>query len=306
MHFPVAKSKLTNLLVNVSDVPNGKACNCYCDGCKQDLIAANNGEIRKAHFKHEKRDPNCPFDANYETYVHWLAKEIFKTIENINLPSILYDTLNFETAKLTEIVNKLKIHLNYVGILESDYNPNQLNFTSIVLQNSKNYKIDGWAIEQVMETHLGKIVVDVVLQINKNNLFVEPYWTNPLTTDKLIKIASCNISTIAINLSPFIKRQFFTIQEFTKFLQEDINHKSWAFINSIKADQLVSNLFNENFKLKLNAKKDLALKNRKINEELKSKMVEINQKEVELLRLRAEASKLADNITKINFSDLFS
>lgn len=306
MHFPIAISKDTSSLANILDVPNGKACNCYCDGCKQTLIAANNGEVRVAHFKHEKNDANCPFNTNYETYIHWLAKEIFKTLENINLPSIRFNNLSFNHQEHTKLVNTFKKYLNDAGILESEYNSNQLSLVNTILQRSKTYKIDGWAIEQPIETGLGKIVVDIVLQINKTQLFIEPYWTNPISADKITKLANYNTSTIAIDLSSFVKKQFFTIAEFTKFLENDISSKSWTFINTIKTAKLISNLFSEIFKLKLEEKKIQVLKNRNISTELNKKMIEINTKEIEVIKLRQEAEDLSSKIIPINLNDLFS
>ena len=64
-----------NKLVNVNDVPNGLECNCKCPGCKEPLIAKNDGKKRIHHFAHAS-DAECVH--GYQTMIHLLAKEIIR------------------------------------------------------------------------------------------------------------------------------------------------------------------------------------------------------------------------------------
>ena len=73
--FPYAIEKDSNKIVSPFEVKNGKQCNCVCFQCKQNMIAINNPENKqKPHFRHDV-DSNC--NVNFETYIHWVTKEIF-------------------------------------------------------------------------------------------------------------------------------------------------------------------------------------------------------------------------------------
>ncbi|MCP2936044.1 competence protein CoiA, partial [Salmonella enterica subsp. enterica serovar Typhimurium] len=88
MKLPIAINKTTNELVNAKDVPNGLACDCFCPGCGEDLIAVNEGKVKGPHFRHTTS--NCSIGGNYESYIHWLSKEVFKHLDSITLPPIIF------------------------------------------------------------------------------------------------------------------------------------------------------------------------------------------------------------------------
>lgn len=62
-----------NRLMYINDVQNGIECNCICPGCKEKLIAKNDGKIREHHFAHSS---NKECATGYQTMVHLLAKAI--------------------------------------------------------------------------------------------------------------------------------------------------------------------------------------------------------------------------------------
>jgi len=68
IHFSIALEKGTNILVNATDVKNGKECNCYCASCKEDLVAVNQGIKQRPHFRHSSKS-KCPFSQSYESYI---------------------------------------------------------------------------------------------------------------------------------------------------------------------------------------------------------------------------------------------
>ncbi len=59
-------------LVNIDEVENGNACQCFCPACHEPLIAKNNGDIREHHFAH-KSGTEC--EHAYESMLHLYAKE---------------------------------------------------------------------------------------------------------------------------------------------------------------------------------------------------------------------------------------
>lgn len=62
-----------NRLMYINDVPNGLECNCICPGCKEKLIAKNDGKVREHHFAHAS---NKECISGYQTMIHLLAKAI--------------------------------------------------------------------------------------------------------------------------------------------------------------------------------------------------------------------------------------
>lgn len=62
-----------NRLVHINDVKNGLECGCICPGCREKLIAKNDGKIREHHFAHISGN-DC--GTGYQTIRHIWAKEI--------------------------------------------------------------------------------------------------------------------------------------------------------------------------------------------------------------------------------------
>ena len=62
-----------NNLMFVDNVPNGLECGCICPGCKEKLIAKNDGKIREHHYAHAS---NKECITGYQTMIHLLAKAI--------------------------------------------------------------------------------------------------------------------------------------------------------------------------------------------------------------------------------------
>lgn len=70
------------VLVHISEVGNGKNCNCYCPSCKSPLIAAKGRQIQH-HFKHHIIH-EC--DGGLESAIHLTAKKIIREKKQITLP----------------------------------------------------------------------------------------------------------------------------------------------------------------------------------------------------------------------------
>ena len=62
----------------IDDAKNGLACECFCPGCKQALIARNGGTERQHHFMHS-HNVNC--EHGYQSALHYMAKDLFLEME---------------------------------------------------------------------------------------------------------------------------------------------------------------------------------------------------------------------------------
>lgn len=72
------------VLIHVSKVKSGLACNCICPACHEKLVAKK-GESRQDHFAHYSAEP-C--SNALESTLHILAKEILAKEKLITLPAI--------------------------------------------------------------------------------------------------------------------------------------------------------------------------------------------------------------------------
>ena len=62
-------------VVYIDDAVNGLACECICPGCRQPLVAKNNGKIKEHHFAHISKDFDC--EHGYQCAIHYMAKDFF-------------------------------------------------------------------------------------------------------------------------------------------------------------------------------------------------------------------------------------
>lgn len=62
-----------NKLVHIDNVKNGLECGCVCPGCKESLVAKNDGKIREHHFAHVSGN-DC--GTGYQTIRHIWGKEL--------------------------------------------------------------------------------------------------------------------------------------------------------------------------------------------------------------------------------------
>jgi len=62
-------------VVYIDDAVNGLACECICPGCRQPLVAKNNGKINEHHFAHKSKDFDC--EHGYQSAIHYMAKDLF-------------------------------------------------------------------------------------------------------------------------------------------------------------------------------------------------------------------------------------
>ncbi len=270
--YPIAYNKLTKELVNISDVTEHNKTHLICKDCEGVFISYLNHKT--PHFKH-KSITNCE---KVESYIHWVTKEVFRNIDTIKLPKI------FKTD-LTETQRKeLKTAIDN---LINDKVPETLhiyfwrNFKKNITENIE-FKIDEVEIEKPYTTRLGNIKVDIVANINNQELFIEPYFTNPIDNLKKEKLIQHGTPTIAINLVLFIEKfgYGYTIENLTKYLIS-IEGKSWVYFRENQIKNHISKY--------LGYVKEEIEKNKNIIEKH-------NTKTKEIVRLKKELKILEDKI----------
>ena len=75
------------LLVEVSEVESGLACDCVCPSCKRRL-QANKGEIVSHYFSHDPSAKTKACESAFETSIHLMAKQILSEDACLNFPSL--------------------------------------------------------------------------------------------------------------------------------------------------------------------------------------------------------------------------
>lgn len=305
LRLPIAISNSTNELVNAKDVPNGLDCNCSCAMCGERLIAVNKEIKQRAHFRH-KKDSLCELNGKYESYIHWLTKEVFKTINTISLPAIYSNHLRFEDRKSVHERASIQVEFDNdqgkkaITFDEIDdfvvYNPRNL-----LLQKISTIEIQSCKIEKTYQSRHGEIRVDIVASSYGSDLFIEPYYLNKIDDNKLLKISNINTSTISINLLNFVdKHKFlFTVEEFKQFLMNDIRSKEWVFIRDSKVKSLIESFFKKAWPSQQQEIKRIIKNNRLLEDKILNNNTMIDQ-------LMQENAKLQSRIKEIDIDDSFN
>lgn len=96
-----------NRLMYIDDVPNGLECNCICPGCKEKLIAKNDGKVREHHFAHAS---NKECLTGYQTMIHLLAKAII--VNKRILPGFVINNKPIVASRIG-----CEVHLNNLNII---------------------------------------------------------------------------------------------------------------------------------------------------------------------------------------------
>lgn len=231
--YPIAIARADNTLKHISEVSSGDIV--YCFHCKEDMVAINNPNIKIApHFRH-KPDSNC--NAKFESFIHWLAKEVLsKKLKTIHLPEINTKDLHSHSNEKSDILKKLFSKHRVHNELKRDF------FKTYVVQPITEIKNENHSIEKIFKTtEGGSIKVDFVIEHKTTPLFIEPFYTNPISEDKLRKIKMLDVTTIAINLSSFgIRSDYdFNLQNFIKYIKSP-ESKTWTYLRKKKIEKLLN------------------------------------------------------------------
>lgn len=287
--FPIALTKDNHQLVNARDVPSGLKCNCYCPECEQDLNAITGKGKQRAHFRH-KPDSQCRM--NYETFIHWVTKEIFKSLISFRLPPILFADLDRDyRLHLREEIGEFLSVNELIEANEDEYDDlksqKPLFTQDLVLQNTSEVKIEKCLDQKTFKSKYGNVIPDIIIVQGNNKLFIEPFVASQIDDEKLRKLVDLDVTTVSIDLNTFVERHSFdfTIEELKEFLINNLSFKKWVHLSRIKKEKLKNKWLKEILPNKISKCKEIQENNKGIQiliDDCNSKILGLN-KEIELL-----------------------
>lgn len=80
---------LDGMLVEPSDVANGRACGCLCPGCGRPLVAYNQGQVRTTQYFGHFPGEEC--GKGIESAIHLAAKQVLLREKRMRLPALTVD-----------------------------------------------------------------------------------------------------------------------------------------------------------------------------------------------------------------------
>ena len=219
--YSIAFNNNTNKLVEIHNLTSTNNKNLICKGCEGELIAVI--KHNTPHFRHKGE---C--NASSETYIHWVCKEIFRTLSKIELPEFLIQDLSseyrheFQAKKNAIIEEKVPVTLRteFKKVLKKE------------LVESKDYLITKIDIEEKYKSKFGDVKIDIVACSKDNIIFIEPFLSNPISEEKEKKLKEIDITTLSIDLNPFIVHYSwdFKLEVLRKYLISKL-YKKWSYLN---------------------------------------------------------------------------
>jgi len=262
--YPVAYNFSVKEIVPITNVTEDNKTHLFCPECKGRFIAVLRHQT--PHFKH-KSHIKC--SGNPETYLHWLAKEVIKDVNEIEVPELLIEGLpekhrqNFQSM-FNKIVD-LNMPESFRSIFKEGLKKN--------LSESRKILIDKYDIEQAFKTNIGDIVVDIVANTKSKILFIEPFFSNPVNKEKEKKLSLIKTPTLSIDLKKFIDSygQHYSIQSLKNYLISK-KGKKWVYLSNAKYNKHIKN-YEKYLHEEINRNKDLIHSHN-------SKLIEIDKLEV--------------------------
>jgi hypothetical protein len=101
MQYALVKG--TGASLSIANAKRGLKCNCYCDDCKGDIIAAK-GDIYQPYFRHAADSTNCK--GGRETVLHQRAKELL--VKSSNLSSSKHGEINYTKAEPEKVLISIR------------------------------------------------------------------------------------------------------------------------------------------------------------------------------------------------------
>ena len=272
--YSIAFNNNTNKLVEIHNLTSTNNKNLICKGCEGELIAVI--KHKTPHFRHKVE---C--NASSETYIHWVCKEIFRTLSKIELPEFLIQDLSseyrheFQAKKNAIIEEKVPVTLRteFKNVLKKE------------LMESKDYLITKIDSEKKSQSKFGDVKIDIVAYSKDNIIFIEPFLSNPISEEKEKKLKEIDITTLSIDLNLFIDHYGwdFKLEKLRKYLISK-RYKKWSYLNKNTFKEYLLN-YEKHILLMVDYYKD------EINDH-KQKIKDIEKLEKEYTILTHEISKL--------------
>ncbi|WP_321820807.1 MULTISPECIES: competence protein CoiA family protein [unclassified Burkholderia] len=182
----------SGVLVHVSEVPRGKACNCYCAACGS-LVIAKKGNQTVWHFAHLSK-ADCLHAA--ETALHKAVKQVILEGDSIGLPDLAIEA----RASVGRHVGHAK---RWVKGRPIPY------------------------LEPRLEVRIGEIVADAVITAQDRELIVEVAVTHKVDDEKLRKFA--RMQTPAIELEAWKLDRAVDWSSIRLFVSKSVESRKWLF-----------------------------------------------------------------------------
>ncbi|MBL7766837.1 MAG: hypothetical protein JNJ58_12125 [Chitinophagaceae bacterium] len=258
MKYAIAIDKTTGELKDATEVQNGLKCNCVCWNCSEDMVAINSPQNKKIkHFRHFVKS-NCK--SNYESYIHWLSKEVFKSINKLKLPPISFREI-------------LRLNDPFIAMVEAVLRNSGLRLDKLyydyIIQPAQYLQFEKYSFESQISDIENTIRTDIVLIFQNNEeLLIEPFYTNRIDGKKLSKLQTLDRSVISIDLIEFTNKNHFafSFDKFKSFIVDDVISKNWVHIRSSKIEKLKIKYLNL-LKKNIQEKEPLKYLIRKLNKE---------------------------------------
>ncbi|MDY3768849.1 MAG: competence protein CoiA family protein [Sphaerochaetaceae bacterium] len=151
-----------NRLMYIDDVPNGLECNCICPGCKEKLIAKNDGKVREHHFAHAS---NKECITGYQTMIHLLAKEIIVNKRILPGFGINNKPIVASQIRCEDHLNNLNIIPDLIAIVPVPINYNYIGSIQkeipFIIEIYVSHKVDEAKAKIIKDSGIPAIEIDL-------------------------------------------------------------------------------------------------------------------------------------------------
>ena len=289
--YPVSLNRFNKEIVSIDEVNKENRFDLICPICKDNYISVINHQT--PHFKH-KPHTNCT--GSVESYIHWLAKEVFRKLNEFEIPEILIDDLPEK--------HRQKFQYNFNRILDSNVPDTfRTEFVKGLKKNlteSKTLLIEKVEKEIEYKSNLGNVRIDIVATVQNKEYFIEPFFSNEINKFKKNKLSLIKIPTLSLDLLNFkdIFYYYFSIDSFKKYLIDKKN-KKWVYLTDDEFNKHSENY--QNYLLEeVERKRPIINFHNSILDKISILEQECNSRYTKISIIRDEISEMEEEISLLN------